>query len=285
MSGALDGKAVMITGAAGGIGSAITEAFLRADARVIAIDLSEAVLAPLVSRLTMKGLGRGTLLPLETDVSDQQACASAIESAIETFGRLDALVNNAALGMGVVRNDHMTNLVATEELSPTLWDRFISVNLSGAWYLSYHAFPHMRERGHCRVINVSTSFFTMLRPGFQPYGPAKAAMEAMSASHAAEFAGSGITVNVVVPGGPADTPMVPAEAPFKRDDLVAPERMFPPMAWLIGEAGDDVTGQRYIAADWDPALPATVAATAAGAPAAWPGLAQNPVWPGGKPEQ
>ena len=281
----LSDKCVMITGAAGGIGYALTEGFLRAGARVVAMDVSEAALARLVSNMTMQRLGRGTLLPLETDVSDAQACQSAVESALETFGQLDALINNAALGMGLVRSDHMTNLVATDELTPELWDRFISVNLSGAWYLSYYAFAHMRERGFGRVINVSTSFFTMLRSGFQPYGPAKAAMEAMSASHAAEFQGSGVTVNVVVPGGPADTPMVPTEAPFERGDLVAPARMFPPMAWLIGEAGDDVTGNRYIAANWDPQLPALEAAAAAGSPTAWPDLAQNPVWPGGKPNQ
>ena len=85
----------------------------------------------------------------------------------------------------------------------------------------------------------------MLRGGFQPYGPCKAGVEAMSAPHAKEFEGSGVTVNVVVPGGPADTPMVPAQSGFERKDLIPPEVMAPPIAWEE--------------------------------------LAQSPVWPGGKP--
>lgn len=285
MAGRLEGKVAVITGAAGGIGRALTEGFLREGSRVVGIDVSEAALARLTGDLVKLDLVRDRrFMPLEVDVSDSSACAAAVESTIETYGQLDALINNAALGMGLVRADHMQNLVRTDELTPQLWDRILRVNLSGAWYLSYAALPHMLERGYGRVINVSTSFFTMLRPGFQPYGPAKAGLEAMSASHAAEFAGTGVTVNVVVPGGPADTPMVPNEAPFERSDLIAPVRMLHPIVWLCAEAGDDATGQRYIAADWDPAVDAGEAASVSRAPAAWPELAQNPVWPGGKPD-
>ncbi|MEM7404536.1 MAG: SDR family NAD(P)-dependent oxidoreductase [Pseudomonadota bacterium] len=284
MAGRLEGKVAVLTGAAGGIGRALAEGFLREGARVVGIDVSEAALARLTADLVELDLIRDRrFMPLEVDVSDSSACAAAIESTIETYGQVDALINNAALGMGLVRPDHMQKPVSTDELSPQLWDRILRVNLSGAWYLSYAALPSMLARKYGRIINVSTSFFTMLRPGFQPYGPAKAGLEAMSASHAAEFAGTGVTVNVVVPGGPADTPMVPDEAPFERSALIPPARMLHPILWLCGEAGDEATGQRYIAADWDPDAAPTDAAAAAGAPTAWPELAQNPVWPGGKP--
>lgn len=284
MSARLQDKVALVTGAAGGIGRVLTEGLLREGAKVVALDVSEAALARLTNDLIRSDLALGRLMPLEVDVSDSQACGLAVESALETFGAVDILVNNAALGMGIVRSDHMTNPVRTEELSPELWDRVIRVNVSGAWYMSYYALPHMQAAGSGRIINVSTSFFTMLRAGFQPYGPAKAALEAMTASHAAEFAGTGISVNVVVPGGPADTPMVPAEAPFERSDLVAPVRMLAPIVWLCAEAGPQVTGQRFIAAHWDPQASYEDAAAASGSPAAWPELAQNPVWPGGKPD-
>lgn len=283
MTGRVEDKVVVITGSAGGIGSALVRGMLAEGARVVAVDLSEALLAPLVAEVEQSGHGE-RLLPLETDVSDARACEACIEETVGTFGRIDALVNNAALGMGVVRSDHMTNMVGIEELQPEVWDRVVQVNLSGAWYMTRYAVPHMRRQGHGRIINVSTSFFTMLRGRFHPYGPAKAGMEAMAAGHAAEFRSSGITVSVVVPGGPADTPMVPAEAPYPRADLVQPARMLAPMLWLIGEAGDGVTGRRYVAAQWDDSLPPAEAAARCDAPIAWPELARNPVWPGGRPD-
>ena len=77
----------------------------------------------------------------------------------------------------------------------------------------------------------------MLRGSFHPYGPVKAGLEAMAAGHAKEFAEHGITVNVVVPGGPADTPMVPESSGFRRSDLIPPGKMAPPIVWLCSGGG------------------------------------------------
>lgn len=280
----LSERVIVVTGAAGGIGSAVVRALLSDGASVVAADVSQTSLSVLVQDLETVGHSE-LLLDVEADVSDSEACARLIEETVAQFGRIDGLVNNAALGMGLVRMDHMSNLVGIEELDPHIWDRFLRVNLSGAWYMTRFAIPHMKARGFGRIINVSTSFFTMLRAGFHPYGPAKAGLEAMSAAHAAEFAGTGVTVNVVVPGGPTDTPMVPDQAPYKREDLIPPAKMADPIAWICGEAGDEVTGQRFVAANWDDALPSADAARNCGAPAAWPELANNPVWPGGKPDR
>ncbi|MGB0750393.1 MAG: SDR family NAD(P)-dependent oxidoreductase [Gammaproteobacteria bacterium] len=284
MSVDLSERVIVITGAAGGIGSAVVRALLSKGASVVAADVNEAKLSVLVQDLERDGNGK-RLLIVETDVSDSGACAGLVEETIARFDRIDGLINNAALGMGLVRADHMSNLVGIEELEPHIWDRVVRVNLSGAWYMTRYAIPHMKARGFGRIINVSTSFFTMLRAGFHPYGPAKAGMEAMAAAHAAEFAGTGITVNVVVPGGPTDTPMVPDQAPYKREDLIPPAKMAQPIAWICGEAGDEITGQRFVAANWDESLPSAEAALNCGAPAAWPELANNPVWPGGKPDR
>ncbi len=88
----------------------------------------------------------------------------------------------------------------------------------------------------------------------------------------------------MVPGGPADTPMVPNTSFPDRGALIKPQRMAPPMLHLISDAGADITGMRFVAAHWDAALPPADAVKRAGAPIGWPDLAQNPVWPGGKPE-
>jgi len=268
----LDGRTVLLTGAAGGIGRVLAQAFLDCGATVIAADVDAA------------GLGKLAPAPkLATrvlDISDPAACESAVREA-----QVDILINNAGMGMQQLRETCMTDLVRIEEITPEFWSRMIATNLSGAWYLTRAAGPGMRKRGWGRIINVTTSFFTMLRGRFHPYGPAKAGLEAMSAGHASEFAGSGITVNVVVPGGPADTPMVPAASGIRREDLVPPARMAPPMLWLCTKDADGVTGKRYIAAKWDEALSPEVARQASESAIGWPELAGAPVWPGGKPAQ
>ncbi|MDA1031270.1 MAG: SDR family NAD(P)-dependent oxidoreductase, partial [Proteobacteria bacterium] len=157
-------------------------------------------------------------------------------------------------------------------------------NLSGAWYLTRAVIPRMKKKQWGRIINVTTSFFTMLRPMFHPYGPAKAALEAMSAGHAGEFAKHGITVNVVVPGGPCDTPMVPAVTNIKRELLIPPRAMVAPTLWLCSKDADDVTGKRYVAAHWDTKKHFSEARAASEEEVAWQQLSGSLVWPGGKPE-
>lgn len=266
----LNGRTVLLTGAAGGIGRVLTKAFLDAGAAVVAADVDAAGLARLGPA---PGLATRVL-----DIADAAACEAAVREA-----PVDILINNAALGMHLLRETCMTELVRIEEITPEFWSRMIAVNLSGAWHLTRAAVPGMRARGWGRVINVTTSFFTMLRGRFHPYGPAKAALEAMSAGHAAEFQGTGITVNIVVPGGPADTPMVPAASGMRREDLVPPAKMAPPMLWLCTREADSVTGKRYIANDWDDALSPEAARAKSESPIGWPQLAAAPVWPGGKP--
>jgi NAD(P)-dependent dehydrogenase (short-subunit alcohol dehydrogenase family) len=218
------------------------------------------------------------------DISNARTCAEAVDATRNRFGTLDILVNNGALGMGVIRGDHMVNLVGIEEITPEIWDRFVAVNLSGAWYLTRAAVPAMKSTGWGRIITVTTSFFTMLRGGFHPYGPVKAGLEAMAAGHAKEFEGTGITVNIVVPGGPADTPMVPASSGLRREDLIPPVQMIYPLLWLCSRNADRVTGKRYVAAKWDPAAAVEAARAACEAPIGWPELAAAPVWPGGMPK-
>jgi NAD(P)-dependent dehydrogenase (short-subunit alcohol dehydrogenase family) len=279
----LTGKVALVTGAAGGLGRAITTGLVEAGARVMATDVDEVGLAALARTIDAKG-GKGNLATRRLDISSWSDCAATVAACEKSFGRLDILVNNGALGMGVIRDDHMTNLVSIDEISPETWDRFVSINLSGGWYMTKAAVAGMKARKSGRIVNITTSFFTMLRGRFHPYGPVKAGFEAMSAGHAQEFEPFGITVNVVVPGGPADTPMVPEASGYKRGDLIPPAAMVPPIVWLASDGGAGVTGHRYIAAKWKAEAPLAANRAAAEAPIGWPELAQAPVWPGGKPK-
>jgi len=270
----LDGRTAFITGAAGGFGRVLVKAFAERGVRIAACDIDADALGAME-----RDYGRQRLLALGFDISDPAACAGGVATTLEHFGSLDILINNAAAGMSRVRPDHFTRTVQIEDIDVKVWQHFIAVNLSGAFFLAKAAVPHFRNRRWGRIINVTTSFFTMINRGFSPYGPAKAGLEAWSASLAGELRGSGITVNVVVPGGPADTPMVPRDSGLDRSKLVAPERMAPPMLWLCSGAADGVTGQRYVAAEWDGSVAPEIAART-GTPAAWPELARNVVWPG-----
>lgn len=276
----LDGRVALVTGAAGGIGREIVRGLSEAGATVVATDVSAEGLERLRAELGRPGLSTGLL-----DISDQSACAATVERVRADHGGPDILINNAAVGMGVIRDDHMTRLVEIEEIAPAVWDRFVATNLSGAWYLTQAVVPQMKRAGWGRIVTVTTSFFTMLRGRFHPYGPCKAGLEAMAAGHAAEFAGTGITVNVVVPGGPTDTPFVPESSGFRRSDLIPPSVMAPPVVWLCGGAADGVSGRRYVAASWDAGAPVEDARAASEAPIGWPDLATAPVWPTGDPNR
>ena len=276
----LDNRIALITGAAGGIGQALARAFVGAGMRVALCDTAKEALLRLHGEL-----GAEPTIALPMDVSDPASCRDSVARTIARFGRLDVLVNNAAVGMTAVREDHMRRVVQIEDISPDLWARFMAVNLCGPFYMAHAAVPGMRNQGFGRIINVTTSFFTMLNPGFSPYGPAKSGLEAWSASLAGELRGSGITVNVVVPGGPTDTPMVPDDGSMERSQLIRPEKMAPPMLHLASDAGGTVTGMRFVAAKWDSSSAVAEAIAALGAPTGLPDLGKNPVWPGGGPKR
>ena len=286
MAEAMAGRTALVTGAAGGFGRVITKALAEAGAHVLATDVAPEGLAKLAEDIGKAGLGERVSVR-ELDISDNGACVAAVAAAHEQFGGLDILINNGAMGMGAISERHMTELVTIDQVEPDVWDKFIAVNLSGAWYLTRAAVPAMKAKGWGRIINVTTSFFTMLRGRFHPYGPAKAGLEAMSSGHAQEFADDGITVNVVVPGGPSDTAMVPDAAGFARSDLIPTSAMVPPILWLCSPEADGVTGNRYVAAQWDAVGKSCWhdARAASEAPIAWPDLAAAPVWPGGRPKQ
>ena len=279
----LEGRVAVVTGAAGGIGREVVRGLLGAGARVAALDVDEARLADLAAGLE-EASEAGRFLARRTDISRYAECEEAVAHVRAALGGLHVLVNNGAMGMGVIRRDHLARLVGIREIDPETWRRFVETNLSGAWYMTRAAIEGLLAQRWGRIVNVTTSFFTMLRGRFHPYGPPKAGMEAMSAGHAREFEGSGVTVNVVVPGGPADTAMVPEESGFDRGSLIPPSRMVPPILWLCSEAGGACTGHRYVAASWDASADPETAAEGCRAPIGWPELAASPVWPGGKPE-
>jgi len=263
-------RVALVTGAARGIGAAIAKGLAADGVRVAALDVEARALEALP----------GEVVKVAADISEPDQCEAAVRRIAEACGALDVLINNAGLGMNMIRDDHFARPVRIGDIAPAQWRRIFDVNCMGAFLMTRAAVPAMVARGWGRIVNVTTSLFTMMNEGFAPYGPAKAALESASAIWAKELDGTGVTVNVLVPGGPTDTAMVPASSPFARRDLIPVAAMVPPARWLASPASDGVTGRRFVAALWPADAPPAEAAEIAGAPAAWPQLAGNVVWPG-----
>jgi len=128
--------------------------------------------------------------------------------------------------------------------------------------------PVLVQQGWGRIVNVTTSHFTMVMDGFSPYGPSKAALEAATVIWAKDLANTGVTVNALVPGGPANTRMIPLSEVPDRSTLIQPDAMIAPICWLMSRASDGVTNRRIIAKEWNSAVARDTPAQV-GAPAGW----------------
>jgi NAD(P)-dependent dehydrogenase (short-subunit alcohol dehydrogenase family) len=276
------GRVVFLTGAAGGIGVSMTDALLAAGHRVAAIDRDAKALDRLSARhAEANDQGKDRLHPVLADLTHAAGCERAIAAARARFGAIEAIINNAGIGMSSVRPDAEARAPGIEELTPEIWDGFMAIFVRAPLMLVRAALPDMKKRGFGRVINNTTSYATMLR--VLPYGAAKAALESMSAVWAKELDGSGITVNVLVPGGPTDTPLIADESGWPRDKMLRPEIMGPPTAWLVSDEAKNFSGRRITAARWDKTLPEAEAAMRASRAIGWPGLSADAVWlTGGK---
>ncbi len=206
------------------------------------------------------------------DVRDEAAIAAMVAGTVERFGGLHALVNNAGLGPQHVVADFARRKVKFWEAKPADWQRLFDVNVKGPFLTACAVVPHLTRQGWGRIVNVTTSFDTMLEEGFSPYGPAKAALEAQSAIWAKDLKGTGVAVNILVPGGAADTPFVPVRPGQDRAKLVRPEVMAAPVVWLCSDGSDGVTGSRFVGRLWDTALPPAEAAAKVRAPIGWEGF-------------
>ncbi|MDQ6931493.1 MAG: SDR family oxidoreductase [Candidatus Eremiobacteraeota bacterium] len=241
----LSDKVAIVTGAATGIGKAISLAFAREGARIV-IDYvgDEAPASALVDEILNFG---GKALAVCADVSKEEEVAELCEQAARHFGGIDILVNNAGV------EQKMPFLETPLEL----WNKVLAINLTGAWLCSQTAAKHMvKQKRGGRIINISSIHEELAMPTNAPYCASKGGIRMLMRTIAIELAQHNITVNDVCPGA-VDTPMdaklksdsreynaLLAEIPLRR--MAKPDEIAGLCAFLASEAGAYITGASYV---------------------------------------
>ena len=274
----LEGKVVLMTGAGRGMGREMSLALAEAGAKVAMIDIDEDVLSAAARDAEAAG-GQGCALPIVCDVTDADRAAATLDEILSRFGRLDMLVNDAVVGPERIGDHFFHDPPKFWQLEDGLWRQMLEVNVYGPQLMARTVVPAMIEAGRGRIVNVTTSLNTMYRAGAGAYGPSKAALEAHTHIMAHDLDGTGVTANVLIPGGPVNTRMIPEASGVDRAELIQPEVMRDPIVWLCSDDSDGVSGMRFIALRWDASLPREERIEAAGAPVAWTQLGAQSVQP------
>ena len=262
----LEGKVAIVTGGGRGLGRAMVLGLAAAGARVVTTASREATEVEAVAREA----GDDRVVPMLADVSREEDSARVVAMALDRFGRLDMLVNNAGRGMKYVSERFLTDPTRFWETDPDVWRMVIDTNVNGPFLMARAAAPVMIAAGRGRIVNVTMNHATMRRRGFSPYGPSKAALESETIIWAQDLQGTGITVNCLLPGGATATGMIPDDLPQEeRTELLDPAIVIPPLLWLASEASEGVTGCRIDASRWRRELPEAEAAKAAMDNAGW----------------
>jgi NAD(P)-dependent dehydrogenase (short-subunit alcohol dehydrogenase family) len=252
----LAGKVAIVTGAGRGLGRAMARGLARAGARVVMTAGQERDELDAAAAEIGGECGAASVATMVADVADPGACDAVVTLALDRFGKLDVLVNNAGRGMKYVSERFMTEPTRFWEMPAETWQMVIATNVNGPFLMARAAMPQFLKAGRGRIVNISVSRQTMRRKGFSPYGPSKAALESASMIWAQDLAGTGITVNTLLPGGATATGMVPASVGEEvRAKLLDPEIIVPPLLWLASDAADGVTGKRITATEWSLADP------------------------------
>jgi NAD(P)-dependent dehydrogenase (short-subunit alcohol dehydrogenase family) len=275
----LEGRSAIVTGAGRGLGKAMAEALAANGARVALLDVDRDVLTAALADV-LAGGGQGCAIALLADVTDEKRARDAVDEIAARIGGPDILVNDAAMGPQFFGSDGGGRGPKFWEVDPELWLRVVTVNAFGPQLMASVCVPGMIARGWGRIVNVTTSLNTMYLPGGGSYGPSKAALEANTSIMARDLEGTGVTANVLIPGGPANTRMIP-DTLAARDALIQPGAMKAPAVWLCSSDSDGVNGMRFIAALWDGTLAREERIARAGAPTAWPQVKSAAIYPQG----
>ena len=229
-------RVVMVTGAGGGIGSAISRRLAYEGAVVQVCDSDAAAAQATVDQVRSEG---GRARPVLFDVTDQVACTEAVQDVVKREGALDVLVNNA----GINRRGSVLDLTTAD------WQLSFAVNLDAAFHLCRAALPIMIDIGGAAIVNIASQWGLHPAPGHAAYNASKAAVVSLTQSLARDFAPHGIRVNAVCPGE-IHTPMLEAGLARSGRTVSDLDRMVP--AGRIGRPEEVAALVAFLASDEAP---------------------------------
>jgi gluconate 5-dehydrogenase len=235
---------VLVTGGTSGLGLAMASALAASGASVALTGRSGEHASAVAAKLP-------GAVGIELDVRDEPSVARAVDQAWSRLGGVDMLVNNAGIGMRVVNPRFMTQPQGFWEVPVDGFRAMIEINLTGYFLVAREVTPRMLAAGGGRIVNISVSHSTMHRAGFVPYGPSRAGSEALSRIMAADLRGTGITVNLLLPGGATVTGMLPADAVPENQPFLEPAVMGPPIVWLASDEAAGVHDERIVAVEFE----------------------------------
>jgi NAD(P)-dependent dehydrogenase (short-subunit alcohol dehydrogenase family) len=266
-------RVALITGGGRGLGRVMALALVRAGHRVV---LSSTDLPSLQQVATETGHGEDRVALLTANLAVAGEAERLAEYAQRPFGQVDMVFNNAGMSVSALRTDALSRPYRFWEANRAIMEQFFAVNVIAGMVLAVKLAPAMMQRGWGRIVSNTTSLDTMLKQTL--YGGTKAALEAETAVMARDLAGSGVTANVLVPGGGTGTRMTD-QLGLPRDVLIHESVMAAPAVFLASRESDDFTARRILANRWQAALPPRDAALAASDPIAWTGIGTPGVQP------
>jgi 3-oxoacyl-[acyl-carrier protein] reductase len=237
----LKDKVAIVTGAAQGLGKSFAIALSQEGAKVIALDINDP--QETVSQIESSG---GTAKGIQADISKEEDCQKAAEETVATFGKIDILVNNAALMYGLKRKPFY-------EIDPKEWDKVMAVNVKGSWLCTRAVFPYMQQQGKGKIITLSSETYFTGSHGFVHYVTSKASIVGLTRSLANELGPHNITINAIAPGF-TDSEASRALADIKKYDtkqtpmgrLQQPEDLLGTLIFLASDDSDFITGQTIL---------------------------------------
>lgn len=259
----LSGKVAIVTGGGRGMGKAMAMALAKAGASVTVTAAQQASELKASVKEIGKACGEERVHGLIADVREEDACRKTVQTALERFGDLHVLVNNAGRGHKFIHDANPDLPMDFWTADSEAWKLIVDTNVTGPFLMAKAATPHFLERDFGRIVNIGVTESSMQKVRNSPYGSSKAALEAQTLIWAQDLAGTGknVTCNSLSPGGATLTGMIYEDYGDRK--LNDPGIMGPPIVWLASELSDGFNGLRFIAQDWDDSLPPTEAARGA----------------------